>query len=85
MPWTANLSQEKHDKLMTALDQQGHEHLRHAGEDRDFAAFLLVADALALRRKGISIFDLPDYCWRDVYDDGLTPAEALQAALDNGI
>jgi hypothetical protein len=85
MTWTADLPQGKHDKLMAALDEHGREHLKYAGDDRDFAAFLLVADTAARMKNGLSIFDLPDYSWRDVYDDGMTPGEALRSALDNGI
>jgi hypothetical protein len=85
MTWTTDLSQGKHDKLMAALDEHGREHLEYAGGDRDFAAFLLVADTALRTKRGVSIFDLPDYCWRDAYDDGLTPGDALQAARDNGV
>jgi hypothetical protein len=67
---------------MTLLDQDGAEHLRYAAGDRGFAAFLLGADTLAFRRLGLSIFDLEDACWRDFYDDGLTPAQALCVARD---
>jgi hypothetical protein len=85
MTWTDDLTSENRAKIDTALDQRGAQHLDYANNDRDFAAFLLVADSLAHRRYGVSIYDLPDYCWRDVYEDGLTPRQALNAAQENGI
>ena len=84
MPWTDTIPADRHSKLMATLDQDGADHLRYAGGDHGFAAFLLVADAACRRRIGVSIFDLEDACWRDFYDDGLTPSEALAAARDNG-
>ena len=83
MSWTETLSPERRRTLTATLDEHGAEHLRYAGGDREFAMFLLVADARCQRRLGVSIFDLEDACWRDFYDDGLTPAEALRAARDS--
>lgn len=83
MPWTDTIPASRRAKLMTVLDEDGADHLRYARGDRAFAVFLLVADAACRRRIGFSIFDLEDACWRDFYDDGLTPSEALAAARDN--
>jgi hypothetical protein len=55
------------------LDTDGAEHLRYTAGDPGFAMFLLVADAAAGRRLGVSRIYLPDARWRDFYDDGLTP------------
>ena len=82
MPWIRTIPADRRVKLMTLLDQDGADHLRYAAGDREFAAFLLVADAACRRRLGVSIFDLEDACWRDFYDDGLSPSEALAAARD---
>lgn len=84
MPWIDTLSADHHQLLMTVLDTDGAEHLRYADGDRRFAAFLLAADTLARRRLGVSIFDLEDACWRDFYDDGMTPGEALRTAREAG-
>lgn len=73
------------EQIDAALNERGAEHLRHAGGDRGFAAFLLQADDRCRRHFYVSIFDLPDYCWRDAYDDGMTPAEAVREALEAGI
>ena len=32
---------------------------------------------LLTNKVGLGIHDLPDACWRDYYDDGLHPLEAL--------
>jgi exopolysaccharide biosynthesis protein len=83
MPWIDTSPPQRRRQLETALDADGAEHLRYAAGDPDFAMFLLVADAAAGRRLGVSIFDLPDACWRDFYDDGLTPMEAVATASES--
>ena len=45
------------------------------------ADWLLVADVTCIRRLGVSIFDIADWAWRDAYDCGENPGEALRAAL----
>ena len=32
---------------------------------------------------GLSTSDLPDICYRDMYDDGMTPASVAREALRN--
>ena len=81
MSWIDDLPTDRHDKIMAALDQRGRKHLRYAAGDRDFAAWLLVADTAAYRYRGVSLFDLADYRWRDAYEDGAGPAETLRDAL----
>jgi hypothetical protein len=57
--------------------------LEYAGGDEEFASYLDEANRLCERRLGgLGILDLPDYCWRDAYDDGVSPREALRAALE---
>jgi hypothetical protein len=85
MAWIDTISDERRAEIDAALTERGAEHLRYANGDRAFAAFLLVADALACKHMGFSIFDLPDYCWRDACDDEMTPAQALHAACEAGI
>ncbi|MEH1124789.1 hypothetical protein [Micromonospora sp. CPCC 206061] len=85
MAWIDIIDDNSRAKIDAKLTERGAEHLRYANGDREFAAFLLVADALAYKHFGLSIFDLPDYCWRDAYDDEMTPAQALHVALEAGI
>ncbi len=54
-----------------------------AFEDKCFAAFMQKVDAYLSRRVGLVSADLADYCYRDAYDDGDSPAEAARAALRN--
>lgn len=83
MSCTDTLSTDRHHKLAAALNDFGADHLRYASGDRGFAMFLLAADARSRRHHGVSIFDLEDALWRDFYDEGLSPAEALDAARDS--
>ncbi|WP_018589036.1 hypothetical protein [Salinispora arenicola] len=85
MSWLNTLTGERVDKIYAALDQRGAAHLEYANGDREFAAFLFVADNQLRRTIGVSIFDLADYCWRDAYYDGMSPDEALKAATTEGI
>lgn len=50
----------------------------------EFDTWLDKVDALFRKRTGLSIHDMPDWCWSDFYDDGLTPAEALAVAREDG-
>ena len=42
-----------------------------------------VDERIAKRTGGLISDDLPDYCYRDNYDDGATPAQAASAAIRN--
>lgn len=57
--------------------------LRYAGNDERFALWLRQADLQAARRLGIGIFDLADWTWRDAYDAGDSPTDALFEALQS--
>jgi hypothetical protein len=35
------------------------------------------------RKLGVSSCDLPDYCYRDAFDEGFTPAQVAEAAIRN--
>lgn len=50
--------------------------------DPEFTAWLKRVDALCIRRVGVSILDLPDACWADMFEDGLRPGQALASVLD---
>lgn len=84
MTWFQNLSHAEQQRAQHLLDSPiGEDARRYAGtEDTDFAAWLAVADHRCRQRYALSIFDLPDFLWRDHHDDGLTPDEALAAAIE---
>lgn len=50
-----------------------------------FTEWMKQVDAKIEKRVGFGIVsaDLPDYCYRDEYDDGTTPAQAASAAIRN--
>lgn len=48
-------------------------------DDPEFKDWLMRVDLHAERALGLSIMDLPDALWRDWYDDGLSPRDALVA------
>lgn len=45
-----------------------------------FEQFIKKCDAIVASHIGLGIDDLPDACWRDYYDDGLSPADAIEVA-----
>ncbi|MBB2157350.1 hypothetical protein HLH33_13680 [Gluconacetobacter diazotrophicus] len=50
-----------------------------------FHGWLRAVDRAISRRIGIGVFDLPDRCWRDAYDDQVLPRDAaLEALADEG-
>jgi hypothetical protein len=38
-------------------------------------------DDTMYRRIGLSVYDIDDYCYRDMYENGSTPAQAATAAI----
>jgi hypothetical protein len=40
-------------------------------------------DRLVTAALGLSVHDLPDCCYRDWYDEGLTPRQAARRAIRN--
>lgn len=59
--------------------------LEYAHGDRKFAAWLRLVNALCAERYEVGIFDLPDYLWRDEYDNESAPKASLDAAVEWGI
>lgn len=46
-----------------------------------FRAWFAKVDAAVAAKVGIGVLDLPDYPYRDWYDDGVTPAAAAARAV----
>ena len=57
----------------------------YAGGDRAFSMWLRSVDGLCERAIGLSIHDLRDHMWRDLYDDDISPMEAWEIAMEDGI
>jgi hypothetical protein len=82
MNWLDEHAGDRRAAITATLDSdRGRRHRDYADGDRDFAAWLLVADLICLRRTGVSIFDLSDWSWRGAYDDGTQPAAAVRDAV----
>jgi len=43
-----------------------------------FAYWMKLVDDLVWQLVGCRVHDLPDYMYRDWYDDGMTPAQAVR-------
>ena len=52
-----------------------------AKEPFGFGTWKAKVDALISAKCGITSDDLPDYCYRDAFEDGATPAQAAKAAI----
>ena len=53
----------------------------YAGGDLRFATWWLMVDRACMRKIGLTTHDIADYTWRDAYDDGMSPSDALADAL----
>jgi len=49
---------------------------------RTFDQWMAAMDAILIRKFGLTSADLPDICYRDMYDDGESPAAAARQALE---
>jgi hypothetical protein len=47
-----------------------------------FDVWMSEVDAALVRKIGVSSSDLPDFCYRDAYDEGFTPEEAADEAIE---
>ena len=45
-----------------------------------FDEFMKECDKCCTRRFGLGVDDLPDAPWRDYYEDGLSPRDAVECA-----
>jgi hypothetical protein len=51
----------------------------------EFEAWMAEVDKLFIEKIGLTSGDLADMCWRDWFDDGLTPKQAVATALEDGV
>lgn len=49
--------------------------------ERTFAQWMVEVDKACYKRAFLSVHDLPDCCYRDWYDDGVSPGCAARKAL----
>lgn len=55
----------------------------YAGGDPRFAEWLNTVDQMVVQTAGLSMFDFPDALWRDHFDDGLSPRDAIETVAEN--
>lgn len=48
-----------------------------------FEEWYRAVNTIVENNAGMSCMDLPDYCYRDEYDDGRTPLQTARAAIRN--
>lgn len=49
----------------------------------EFKDWYKKADSLCLAQYGLSLADLPDICYRDLFQDGYTPSQCVREAMAN--
>jgi len=60
--WWDEQHQQRRAAITAVLaSPRGHQYLDYTGGDREFAAWLQVADTICVRRFGLSIFDIADW------------------------
>lgn len=48
----------------------------------DFDKYIKECDRICIARIGVGIHDMPDLMWSDFHEDGLSPMQAIDCALD---
>lgn len=51
--------------------------------DVSFTEWMATVDSQVIAQLGVSVHDLPDYHWRDLYDDGLLAGEAWECFVED--
>lgn len=64
-------------------DERVKRYVEYANGDVRFAIWLYMCDRSCLARVQLSIFDLADACWRDKFDSGTRPRDAVTEALED--
>jgi len=56
--------------------------------DGEFCLWMVLADNRFMKRFGMGILDMPDFLWRDAFENGESPVAGLKSAIeywqDNG-
>lgn len=47
-----------------------------------FDEFMIECDAICTETIGFGVDDMPDLTWRDFFDDGMSPQDAIDCAMD---
>jgi hypothetical protein len=69
-------------ETLTRADDPAAERLfAYAADDMRFALWLALTNRRIVRACGFGLLDLPDWSWRDAYDDGSSPRAAAAGFL----
>jgi hypothetical protein len=63
---------------MDSIEADIRQYVGSAPEDESFRKWLRECNALLTKRLGLGLFDLPDWAWRDAFEDGAKPKEAVE-------
>jgi hypothetical protein len=87
MTWLTDQDDDERARLTALLDDPaGADASELAGDDLDYACWLAAVDELCRDRHGVSVFELGELSLAGLYQDELTPAEALaESLIDDGL
>jgi len=75
---------QKYFKANNTWEQEPSDSIKREQEkDISFACWMESVDEACYGEKGCSIYDLPDINFRDLYEAGYEPDEAVQEAIDS--
>lgn len=74
---------EKVAEAAAKLTAESPDYLASSGGDVHFALYVRLVDALMRKHFGITHNDIADFLWRDAFDAGTKPDEAIKDALAN--
>jgi hypothetical protein len=66
------------DNIMTTISPFSRQSIK---EDLLFQQWMKNVDLIIQRKTGLSAYDLPDYCYRDAYEDDIAPLTAANRAI----
>lgn len=82
MTYIDHLREVKGDNVINiALGKLPEADVKYANGDREFALWMYLVDRQIARRCGMTHHDMADRIWRDDYDAGSTPREAVEEAV----
>lgn len=88
-PWVESLDPDQLQAALDRLRRNAGDHepiatqaMQYARGDEHFALYLAMCARKCQRAIGVTIWDLADCLWRDWYDDGLPPREAVLECIE---
>ena len=80
-PWIESLTPARLQEGIDWVSASRPELMDYAGGNAEFALWMAVVDQRMMKLIGLTSQDLADFPSRDLYEDGLTPREGVQACL----